>query len=261
LALIPQLERFEGFILDLDGVVYLRKAVVPGAPRFVEELGSSGKKLVFLTNNSSRTREDYVTILSGFGIKATKEEVVTSAYATCLYLLRRRPVARVFVVGEAGLRDELSCAGFRVVRQPPAHFVVVGIDLHFTYDKLRLAVQMIRQGAKFVSTNRDATYPTEEGPHPGAGSIVAAIRTASGRRPTDIGKPNRRIFDMCRTVLGTPAGNTAVIGDRIETDILGGLRAGMGTILVLSGVTTRGQMGPGGVRPDLVVDSVADLFT
>jgi len=261
LPLIPELEHFEGFILDLDGVVYLRSAVVPGAPRFVKELAESGKKLVFLTNNSSKAREDYVAILSRFGINATKKQVVTSAYATSLFLLRRKPMAKVFVVGEAGLRDELSRAGFRVVGKPPADFVVVGIDLHFTYDKLGLAAQMIRQGAKFVSTNRDATYPTEEGPLPGAGSIVAAVQTASGRRPTDIGKPNRRIFDMCRMILGTPAGNTAVIGDRIETDILGGLRAGMGTILVLSGVTTRGQMGPGRVRPDLVVDSVADLFT
>lgn len=261
MPLVPQLKRFEGFILDLDGVLYLRRTVVPGAPRFVEELKSSGKKIIFLTNNSSRTREDYVAILSHFGIKATKEQVVTSAYATCLYLLRRKPTAEVLVVGEEGLRHELSRAGFRVVERPPADFVVVGIDLHFTYDKLRLAAQMIRQGAKFVSTNRDATYPTEEGPHPGAGSIVAAVQTASGRRPTDIGKPNRRIFDMCRMVLGTSPGKTVVVGDRIDTDILGGKRAGMRTILVLSGVTPRDQGGSGAVRPDLVVNSVADLCT
>ncbi len=260
MSLAAHIQAYQGFILDLDGVVYLRKFVVPGAPRFVEELKAGGKKFVFLTNNSSRTRDEYAEILSGFGIDVDRDQIVTSGYATCLHILRRKPKARIHVVGEKGLLQELSSAGFRIVKKPPADYVVVGIDRHFTYCKLALAAHTIRQGARFVSTNRDATYPTEDGPYPGAGSIVAAVQTASGKRPTDIGKPNRAIFDMCRVILGTPPGKTVVIGDRIETDILGGQRAGMHTILVLSGVTTLGQLRPGKVRPDLVVGSVADLL-
>jgi HAD superfamily hydrolase (TIGR01457 family) len=246
--------------VDLDGVVYLRRTALPGASAFIEELEASGKSYAFLTNNSSRTRDEYVEILLGLGIRSSEGQVVTSAYATSLYLLDVAPGARVHVVGEEGLRSELSAAGFTLVPDWPADYVVVGIDLHFTYDKLRTASRIIRSGARFISTNRDATYPTEKGPHPGAGSIVSAVRTASGRRPIEIGKPCGRIFEVATKILGVEPRRTVMVGDRLETDIEGGARAGMTTVLVLSGVTSREEAEASRIRPDLVVQSLGDLL-
>jgi len=260
LSHIDALEDIEAFVIDLDGVVYLRKQAIPGATRFFDELISGGKRFVFLTNNSSRTRREYVKILSGIGIRASLGDIVTSAYATARYVSERAKGSRVHVVGGSGLIEELSEAGMEVVNEPPVRFVIAGIDFAFTYEKLALASKLLRGGARFIATNRDATYPTEEGPLPGAGSIVSAIMTASGKRPMTVGKPNGWIFDICSGILRSKPGKIAVVGDRLETDILGGQRAGMRTILVLSGVTRKEDLPKSRVRPDLVVPSIADLI-
>ena len=260
MSLIPAIRNYSAFIVDLDGVVYLRRTLIPGADRFMDALESEGKRFVFLTNNSSKTREEYVDALSSMGIETDSEHVVTSAFATCQYLVEHCPGSRVYAVGGRGLFEELDRCGLETVNAPPADYVVVGMDVSFTYEKLKAAAGLIRSGAKFISTNRDATYPTEDGLLPGAGSIVAAIQTASGRRPTNIGKPNRRIRDFCSTLLGVSPGMTAIVGDRFETDIVGGFRAGMGTVLVLSGVTTEADAEKLDPRPDVVVPSVAELL-
>lgn len=260
MALIDSLRNLDGFVIDLDGVIYLRRTLIPGATDFISELESAGKKYVFLTNNSSRTREEYVRILRGFQIKSSKEQIVTSAYATGQYLLERSPRSRIYIVGEGGLRSELSRTGFEIVEEPPADFVVVGIDLHFTYEKLKLASRSIRSGARFIATNRDATYPTEQGLCPGAGSIVSAVKTASGKNPTTIGKPNRWIFNICTNILGIDPVRTAVIGDRFETDIIGGSKVGMKTVLVLSGVTDYRDIRRMKLRPDIIAPSVGHLI-
>ncbi|MBU7005052.1 MAG: HAD-IIA family hydrolase [Theionarchaea archaeon] len=261
MPLIEQLNEYDAFVIDLDGVIYLRNELVPRADAFIGELGKAGKGFVFLTNNSSRTREDYVEKLAGFGIEVALNQVVTSAYATCRYLQERLPGSRVYAVGEEGLRRELAGCGMTVVEDGTVDVVVVGIDLHFTYEKLKRAANLIRTGARFVSTNRDATYPTEEGLFPGAGSIVSAIQTASGRRPINIGKPNRRVFDLCLSILGVRPERAASLGDRFETDILGGMKAGMGTIMVLTGVTRPEDVGSLRTKPDIVVESVGELTT
>ena len=259
MPLVNSLDRYDAFVIDLDGVIYLRNELVPGARAFIAALREGGRGFVFLTNNSSRTRDDYVEKLAGFEIEVTRDQVVTSAYATCQYLLERSPGGRVFAVGEEGLKAELEGCGFEVVEGGPVDYVVAGIDLHFTYQKLKMASTLIRSGARFVSTNRDATYPTEEGLYPGAGSIVSAIQTASGRRPINVGKPNRRVFDLCLRHLGVSPDRSASVGDRYETDILGGMGAGMGTIMVLSGVTRPRDVQSLRKRPDIVVNSVGDL--
>jgi len=257
--LVESLDGYDAFVIDLDGVIYLRHEPVAGAKEFVAALEENGRDFMFLTNNSSRTRGNYVERLHGFGIDVTEDRIMTSAHATSLYLQEKHPGSRVFAVGEEGLRRELQGCGIEIVEDGPVEFVVAGIDLQFTYERLRKASSLIRSGAKFVSTNRDATYPTERGLFPGAGSIVSAIQTASGRRPINIGKPSRRIFDLCLKSLGIPPGRTASIGDRYETDILGGIRAGMGTVMVLSGVTRADEVRLFKDQPDLVVESVGDL--
>ncbi len=246
--------------MDLDGVIYLRSTLIPGALEFIDHLRSLGRSYLFLTNNSSRSRDQYAETLQGLGIPVTRDQIVTSAYATCRHLMAKASGADLLVVGEDGLRSELSEGVFCLVKEPPADFVVVGMDRHFTYAKLSLASQAIRSGARFISTNQDATYPTEEGLLPGAGSIVAAVRTASGRAPINMGKPSRRIFSMCSEILGIPAHRTAVIGDRVETDIIGGRKVGMVTVLVLSGVTAEEKVIPRGIRPDVVAPSIGHLL-
>ncbi len=250
---------FSGFIVDLDGVIYLRHELVDGAPEFVAGCRSDGKDLVFLTNNSSRTRDQYVDRLDGFGIPAAKSSIVTSAYATARYLRDRSPGSRVFVVGQEGLIEELRNGGMEIVENGPADFVVAGIDNRFNYGKLETASTLIRSGARFIATNPDATFPTERGPFPGAGSIVKAIETASGQPPTVIGKPNRWILDISLDAMDGSAQEVAIIGDRMETDIKGGLDAGLKTILVLSGVTTREQVRNSDLKPDHTLNSIADL--
>ncbi len=231
-----------------------------GAVEFVGELRSSGRRHLFLTNNSSRTREEYVSLLSSFGIESSPAQIVTSALAASRYVADRHSGSSVFVIGEEGLRRELDGCGVPIVAEPPADLVVVGIDWSFNYEKLRLASFAIRSGARFISTNRDATFPTEKGLYPGAGSIVSAIQTASGRRPLNIGKPSRRIFDLCARMLGLEQSRIAVIGDRVETDIVGAKRSGMGGILVLTGVTSESDLGDLPAQPDLVVESVRSLL-
>jgi HAD superfamily hydrolase (TIGR01457 family) len=261
MPLIDKLDKIDAFVIDLDGVIYLRNELVPRADYFIEELGREGKGFVFLTNNSSRTREEYVEKLAGFGIDVSLDQVVTSAYATCRYLQERFPGSRVYTVGEEGLRRELTGCGLKVVEEEPVDVVVAGIDLHFTYEKLKKAATLVRKGAKFVSTNRDATYPTEEGLFPGAGSIVSAIQTASGRRPNNMGKPNKRVFDLCLSILEVRPKRAASLGDRFETDILGGIKAGMYTIMVLTGVTRPEDTGSLRIAPDIIVESVGELAT
>jgi 4-nitrophenyl phosphatase len=260
MPLIRALDRYDGFLVDLDGVIYLRRSPVTGAAEFLEEVRSSGRRLIFLTNNSSRTREDYVSVLSGFGIESSVEEIVTSALAASRFVAGRYPGKSVFVVGEEGLRKELVGCGIRLVGEPPADLVVVGIDWSFTYEKLKRATIAIRSGARFISTNRDPTYPTEKGLYPGAGSIVSAIQTASGKRPLNVGKPSRWIFDLCAGILGIESSRVAVIGDRVETDIVGARRAGMGGVLVLTGVTSKSDLDSLPLEPDLVVESVGSLL-
>ncbi len=256
--LVSDLDGIKGFIVDLDGVVYLRHELIPGADLFVREVQASGRKLAFLTNNSTRTRAQYVSTLSDLGIPAREEDIVTSSYATALYLSRKAPGSRVYVVGQSGLIRELSRAGLDVMKQPPADFVVVGIDDDFNYGKLRTASSLIRSGSGFIATNTDATYPTESGPLPGAGSMVSAVRVASERRPTVIGKPSRWIFRIALDILDLAPEEVAVVGDRLETDIKGGLDMGMKTILVLSGVTPENPESSD-ITPHLTYTSIADM--
>jgi len=253
--------RLSALILDLDGVLYVGETPVEGVAEFMGRWRERGGKVAFVTNNSSLSRRDYARKLERMGIQARPEEVFTSGYLAAEYLRRRAPGARVHVVGERGLREELRKAGMRLVGGEGADYVVVGIDRDFNYRKLEEALRALRAGAVFLATNADPTYPTERGLLPGAGAMVSALSFSSGRRPLVLGKPSTRLYRMALSFLGTEPGKTAAVGDRLDLDVRPAKRLGMVSILVLSGVT-----GPESLkglkreeRPDMVLNRLPEL--
>lgn len=253
-------------VFDLDGVVYRGDTAVPGAIASLNLLQDAGHALRYLTNNSTRSREHYGRKLSGLGIPTAPEQVMTSAYATSLYLAERGAAGKtVFVVGEHGLAEEMEGVGLRVlsVDAPErADFVVVGLDRQFTYAKLERAYREVVAGAEFVATNRDPTFPMEEGVEvPGGGAIVASIQVAVGREPFLVGKPKTYALERILSLAGATAADAMMVGDRTDTDILVGRRLGMPTVLTLTGVTSREQAlaAPEGQRPDFIVETLDEL--
>ena len=264
---VARLRAARAFLFDMDGVLYRGPDPLPGVGPLLDRLVADGCGYVLATNNSMASPAEYTTRLGGMGIGVPEERILTAGTATRDYLTDLLPQeAPIYAVGMPALRHQLfDRAPFREVTdvQPgedaPAA-VVVGLDLAFTYDKLRAATTAIRAGARFVATNADATLPTERGLVPGAGSIVAAIATASGHQPTVIGKPSPRILEQGAANLGVSPAEAVVIGDRLDTDILAGQRAGMLTVLVLTGVSTRDEAIAAESPPDLIVDDLPALL-
>jgi HAD superfamily hydrolase (TIGR01457 family) len=252
-------DRYDAFLFDLDGVLYRGAEHIDGAAETLATLRSLGKGLAFLTNNSSRTPEAIAAHLTGMGIRAAPEEVETSALATAT-LLRGRAVARAYVLGEEGLRTALAAAGLTVVdgSSADAETVVVGWDRGFDYAELAAASVLIQRGASLVASNADASYPVEDGlVLPGAGAILAAIQTATGARAEVVGKPNAPIFRAALDRAG--GGRPLVIGDRLDTDIEGASRLGWDSLLVLTGITGRADLGTATVRPTYVAEHLGEL--
>lgn len=237
------LKRVSTFIFDLDGVIWRGNSPIEGAVASVERLRALGKRCFYATNNSSRAPQWFVERLQGMGIAAQPEEIVTSATATASYVAHYFSNPRVFVVGEDGVQNLLRGIGAQVftlenVEETDAvEVVVAGIDRSFNYEKLKWAQAFILQGARFIATNRDATFPIEGGVVPGAGSIVSAIETASGTVPVSLGKPEPQMLLEILAQFGLQKEEVAMVGDRLDTDIACGARAGIGTILVGTGVT------------------------
>ena len=248
----------DAYIFDLDGVVYHGNSVIPGAAETIERLRAAGSRVVFLTNNATRTREAIADKLEGMGIRCSAGDVISSAYATPLYIMQHYGASSIFPIGEPGLVTELERAGHTISGQD-VDFVVVGLDREFTYDKLAAGLANLRNGARFIATNTDAMLPTEDDFLPGAGSMVAALATASGMVPEVVGKPNRAIMDVLLQEYGLKAGECTMVGDRLETDILAGKNAGMATVLVLTGASSVGDIETSGIRPDAILDSIADI--
>lgn len=246
-------------VVDMDGVLYRGSEILPGTDSFIEFLRRRGIGFVLATNNATRTPQQFVDKLAGMGVDVRPSEVLTSAQATAGYLAGIAPPAsRVFVVGMDGLRAALSEAGFTLVEEE-AEFVVAGMDFAICYERLAQATLQIRAGARFIGTNPDKTFPSERGIVPGAGSILAFLEAATGVAPTVIGKPGTAMIEQALVRLGAQPGRTAMLGDRLETDILAGQRAGLRTLLVLSGVTTRKLLSSSEIQPDLVFEDVGHL--
>ena len=247
-----------GYLIDMDGVIYRGGELVPGADVFIQRLLREKIPFLFLTNNSQRTRRDVATKLSRMGIPAGEAHVFTCAMATARYLARRKPKGTAFVIGEGGLLMALHHNGFSVVDKSP-DYVVVGEGRTVTLEMLETAVQMIFDGAKLVATNLDPNCPTKHGTRPGCGATVAYLETATGTRAMSIGKPSPIMMRAARKELGLRTSQTIMLGDTLETDILGGVHMGYRTILVLTGTTTEADLGKYAYGPDLVLASVADL--
>lgn len=256
---------YDDFLLDLDGVIYLNKQPIPDGIEFVERLREMGKGVLFLTNNSRYTREEYREKLQDMGIEAHEEEFITSSVTTAAFLQENYDLERktAYYIGGLGLEEALSGTDLTLLRGEEgsdADFVVVGWDKELTYDKLRIATVALHSGAFFVATNHDATFPVPGGLWPGAGSIVAALETAAGREALVIGKPNTYMIQVAMSGTGGKVDKTLMVGDRLETDILGGWRAGLDTCLVLTGVATREDLEGFDPQPDLVVESLLELL-
>jgi NagD protein len=213
---------------------------------------------LFLTNNSQRTRRDVVTKLHRLGIDVDESHIFTCAMATARFLAWQKPGGTAYVIGEGGLLQALHHNGYSIVDHDP-DYVVVGEGRTVTYEMVETAIRMVMKGARLIATNLDPNCPTQAGPRPGCGAVVAMLETATGRRAFSVGKPSPVMMRMARSVLGTESSRTTMIGDTMETDILGGVQLGYRTILVLSGATRRVDLEAFAYKPDIVVDSIADL--
>ncbi|RYG44700.1 HAD-IIA family hydrolase [bacterium] len=224
------------YLFDLDGTLFRGSVAIPGAAEAVNALRARGAAIRFLTNNSTRTRDEFAAKLRGFGYVAEDREVYSTAAGTAFHL-NESGLKSAFVVGEIGLKATLAESGIAVVEEGPADAVVVGLARNFSYDMLKEAMERIRAGAAFVATNPDKTYPVEGGGLiPGAGSIVAAVRACSGVEPFIVGKPNPFLVRAAVAELRLNPEEVLVVGDRLDTDIEAGKAAGCPTWLVLSGV-------------------------
>jgi NagD protein len=247
-----------GFLIDMDGVIYRGGHLIPGADRFINELRRADVPFRFLTNNSQRTRRDVATRLQRLGIDVEPEHVYTCAMATARYLARQRPKGTAYVIGEGGLLNALHENGYSVVDKDP-DYVVVGEGRTLSFEMVEAALKMILGGAKLIATNLDPNCPTESGMRPGCGATVAMLEAASGVKAFSVGKPSPVMLRGARKELGLTTDQTVVIGDTMETDILGGVQLGFKAILVLSGGTRREDLDRYAYRPDMIVDSIDEL--
>lgn len=247
-----------GYLIDMDGVVYRGGQLIPGADRFIAELRRAEVPFRFLTNNSQRTRRDDSTRLQRLGIDVEEEHVYTCAIATARFLAQQKPRGTAYVIGEGGLLTALHENGYAIVDRDP-DYVVVGEGRTVSFEMVEAALEMILAGAKLVATNLDPNCPTESGFRPGCGATVAMLEKASGVKAFSVGKPSPFMLRGARKELELTTEQTVVIGDTMETDILGGVQLGFKTILVLSGGTNRHDLARYAYRPDRIVDSIADL--
>jgi NagD protein len=247
-----------GYLIDMDGVIYRGSELIPGAERFIHELRTAEIPFLFLTNNSQRTRRDVATKLQRLGIEIEDEHVFTCAMATARFLARQKPNGTAFVIGEGGLLNALHSNGYAIVDRDP-DYVVVGEGRTLNFEMVEAALGMIQGGAKLVATNLDPNCPTQTGTRPGCGALVAMLEAAAGVKAFSVGKPSPLMLRAARKDLGLTTEQTIVIGDTMETDILGGVQLGFKTILVLSGGTSREDVARYTYRPDKVVESIADL--
>jgi 4-nitrophenyl phosphatase len=249
-----------GIVLDMDGVLYRGNTIIPEVPAFLDALESAGIAYAMATNNSTNTPRQYVDKLAHMGIEVTEERIVTSGVATATYLRSRfEQGTTLYVVGMAALQDAIFHDGYFVPAGRDANVVVSGANFELGYEHLKTACLAIRAGASYVATNADKTFPSEEGLIPGSGAIVAALTAATGVDPVIVGKPNPELVDSCLKIMGTTARDTIMLGDRLDTDILAGHRAGTRTLLVLTGVSTRQEVAETGIVPDAIVETLDDI--
>lgn len=257
------LPNINGLIIDMDGVLYRDTEPIGDLPAIFGRIRSEGLKFILATNNATRTVDEYLQKLSGFGVTLDDQEIITSAQATGIYIQAHHPGGcRLFVVGEPGLARTLEDYDLTVVSDPQddVDIVVASMDLSLSYEKIKDAELLIRNGCEFIGTNPDATYPTPDGLYPGSGTVIGAIEIASGQKPTLIGKPQPLLYQMALRRLGLKPEETLGVGDRLETDIAGAQAAGMPSALVLTGAATLAQAKAFSPAPDIIVQDLSELI-
>lgn len=256
---MEKLKKTELFLLDMDGTLYLGDEVFEGAVDFVRHISETGKRYIYLTNNSSRAGEDYVNRLRRLGFPCERENVFTSGMATGLYLRENYPGAKVCLVGTEAFRRELISYGVEL-SDTEADVVVVGFDTELVYSKLERAVHFLRKGVPFIAANPDWVCPMPgDEVLPDCGSICALLTASTGREPLYIGKPNRNMVDIISAMTGIGNGSICCVGDRLYTDIAVAVNAGAASVLVLSGETDLDMLARSEVKPDFVFADVAEL--
>ena len=259
------MKRFQGYIFDLDGAIYLGERAIPGAPETVRCLRQAGCRVIFISNKPLQPRERYAEKLTRLGIPTDPADVLTSGHVLGRWLAAQAPGARVFVVGEPPLLAELAAFGLQITNEgqhsEKADFVVAAFDRTFDYGKLNTAFQAIRRGARFVATNADRTCPVEGGEIPDAAAVIGAIEGCTGKKVELVaGKPSSLIIEAGLARMGgLPPEQCLVVGDRLETDVVMAQRAGAASALVLTGVTRREHLSRSTIKPDYVLESVADI--
>jgi len=249
-----------GWLFDLDGTVYRGEALIPGAAETIAALRAAGRRVAFLSNKPLDTRAGYAEKLTRLGIPAVADDVINSSLVLARHLRRLDPGAPVFVIGEPPLVAELRAHGFEVRADARVRWVAIAFDRTFDYAKLCTALQAVRGGARLIATNPDRTCPTEEGEIPDCAGMIAAVEAVTAARvEVIVGKPSPIILEVALERLGLPARECAMVGDRVETDMVMGKRLGLATVLVLSGVTRADDPRIAEIAPDAVLGSVREL--
>jgi 4-nitrophenyl phosphatase len=256
------LGHLQGFLLDLDGVLFRGDQAIPGAADLLQYLLHTQKSFCILTNNSTRTPDEYVEKFAGIGVTISPQHVLTSALVAASYLQQQKsPSQRVLVIGSDSLRHVLRTQGIVVTYDwQEASDVLVGLDRHLSYESMAEASLAIGRGARFLGTNSDASFPSERGFEPGAGALLSMLERTTGVAPDVLGKPAATMFVEALRTLGTDAAHTAMIGDRHETDIVGAAKAGIYTIGVTSGASSLQQLESSDPRPDCIFPSVLEIL-
>jgi NagD protein len=252
------MREIRSWLMDMDGVLVREEQAIPGADRFLARLREAGLPFLLLTNNSIYTPRDLVARLAASGLEVPEESIWTSALATARFLEDQRPGGSAYVIGESGLTTALHSAGYTLDDRSP-DYVVLGETRTYSFERITRAIRLIGEGARFIATNPDPTGPSADGPLPATGSVAALISRATGVEPYFVGKPNPLMMRSALNAIDAHSETSAMIGDRMDTDIVSGLEAGMETVLVLTGVTTREVAERFPFRASRIVDSVADL--
>jgi NagD protein len=246
------------WLMDMDGVLVHEQRAVPGAADFLARLREAGRPFLVLTNNSIYTPRDLAARLAASGLEVPEAAIWTSALATARFLSEQRPEGSAFVVGEAGLTTALHDAGYTLTERDP-DYVVLGETRTYSFERITQAIRLVQAGARFIATNPDATGPSPEGPLPATGAVAALITRATGAEPYYVGKPNPLMMRSALNALDAHSESTVMIGDRMDTDVVAGLEAGLRTVLVLTGVTQEEETERFPYRPTRIVGSIAEL--
>ena len=252
---------YRGWLLDLDGTVYLGEQLIPGAAVAIAALREAGRRVAFLSNKPLQTRDDYAAKLSRLGVPATADDVINSSLVLARHLRTLDAGAPVYVIGEPPLQAEMTAHGFEVRDDERVRWVVIAFDRTFTYAKLNIALQAVRGGARLIATNPDRTCPVEGGEIPDCAGMIAAVEAVTDTKvELIVGKPSPIILEVALRALGCAASESVIVGYRVETDMVMGKRLGLATILVLSGVTHADDPRIAALAPDHVLRSVRELI-